>query len=229
MIVRFFITTAVALVLILALAQGDIQNLGKLADSYDFYGNAITDDVYSFSSEPEAERIINWIVSQTGLSTNFTLRRTNIQGAFAKVVDGERVVFYNLEFIQGLKQDAGTDWAAIAILAHEVAHHLNWHTLEGAGSRPPEELQADYFAGFYLARMGATLDEAKAAYETLPPEGSATHPPRSARLTQIANGWYAVKGTENSVLPPRLSTRCSSSTSAYSSASSSCSSQQQGV
>ena len=50
--------------------------------------------------------------------------------------------------------------------------------------------------------MGATLEETRAVYLTLPEEGSKRHPPRSARLAQIDNGWYESAGTSNSTLEP---------------------------
>ena len=37
MVIRFFISAVIALTLTLALAQADIQNLGKLENTYDFY------------------------------------------------------------------------------------------------------------------------------------------------------------------------------------------------
>ena len=200
--IRIFITITVA-ILVLALAQGDIQNLGQLENFYDFYGDAIVDDVFSFTSHTEAEEIVSRIMKHTGLATNFILKSSNVPNATAQIVNGERLILYNLGFIQKIKQDANTDWAATTLVAHEIAHHLNWHTFDvKSGDRIIKELEADYFAGFYLAKMGATLEETRAVYLTLPEEGSVTHPPRSARLAQIDNGWYESAGTSNSTLEP---------------------------
>ena len=38
----------------------------------------------------------------------------------------------------------------MTLLAHEVGHHLNGHTIHRGGSTPELELEADEFAGFIL-------------------------------------------------------------------------------
>jgi hypothetical protein len=73
-----------------------------------------------------------------------------------------------------------------------VGHHLQGHTLQAGGSRPPTELEADRYSGYVLFRMGATLDQSQAAMRALGSDtGSATHPDRSSRLAAITNGWVA--------------------------------------
>lgn len=84
----------------------------------------------------------------------------------------------------------GTSWAAISILAHEVGHHLNGHTLEATGSRPPSELEADKFSGFVLQKLGSNLGNATAAMKAFGSEqGSTTHPAKAERLAAITAGW----------------------------------------
>lgn len=59
---------------------------------------------------------------------------------------------------------------------------------------PPLELEADKYSGFVLYNMGAALSDAKAAMSLISnPSGSVTHPPRSARLTAITNGWLEAR------------------------------------
>ena len=75
-------------------------------------------------------------------------------------------------------------------MAHEVGHHLNGHTLSDVGSRPKRELEADYYSGFILQRLGANLDDARVAMLKLGSDsGSRTHPARHDRLAAIGNGW----------------------------------------
>jgi len=84
----------------------------------------------------------------------------------------------------------GNKWAAISILAHEIGHHLNGHTLDKVGSRPQTELEADEFSGFVLRKMGATLEEAQSAMALIASmKGSHTHPAKNDRLAYIATGW----------------------------------------
>ena len=82
----------------------------------------------------------------------------------------------------------------MALLSHEIAHHLNGHTLEAGGSRPPTELEADKFAGFAVGKLGGSLQEAQWLFRQLSAEGSETHPPRSARLEAVAVGWRDATG-----------------------------------
>ena len=63
------------------------------------------------------------------------------------------------------------------------------------GSSPPKEIEADYFSGYVMAKLGATLNEANAAMEQIAsPTASATHPAKAARLNAITNGWNYAKG-----------------------------------
>ena len=70
-----FLTTIIISIFVLALAQSDIQNLGQLENFYDFYGDAIVDDVFSFTSHTEAEEIVSRIMKHTGLNTNFNSQK----------------------------------------------------------------------------------------------------------------------------------------------------------
>jgi len=89
----------------------------------------------------------------------------------------------------------------VTIMAHEVGHHLNGHTLVEGGSRPMLELQADKFAGHAVKRVGGTLDQALAAYQMMSAEGTETHPPRSARLEAVTRGWRDASAAATSSLP----------------------------
>ena len=83
----------------------------------------------------------------------------------------------------------GNKWGAISVMAHEIAHHLEAHTIRPGGSNREHELEADEVAGWMLRKLGATLAEAQALFMTFDQQGTATHPPRSARLAAVANGW----------------------------------------
>lgn len=55
-------------------------------------------------------------------------------------------------------------WRDIGILAHEIGHHLNGHTVNSLGSRWQTEAEADWFAGYVMARLGAPLEGALEAF-----------------------------------------------------------------
>jgi hypothetical protein len=100
------------------------------------------------------------------------------------------LILYNPVFIKQINNAIKTDWGGIAILAHEVGHHLNGHTLLGSGSTPPIELEADEFSGFVLRRLGASLDESQIAMRLMSNiNASRTHPGRARRLASIQAGW----------------------------------------
>lgn len=168
-------------------------NIGK---SCSYYGEKMPTQAYTFSSDNEAEAALKLITDASGLSPNFTIVAGNVPNACATMIynaktkELERYIVYNQTFMYNISQKINY-WASISILAHEVGHHLNGHSLQLGGSRPSLELEADKFSGFILAKLGATLDDAQSAINSLVSEqGSATHPPKSARLAAIANGWY---------------------------------------
>jgi len=162
-----------------------------LPDGYCQYaGEPLPDDLYGFESPAEAVEAVRRIVRYTGLEANFQIRAANVPNAAAVIQGQTRLLLYNQAFMAEVKNQIDPQWAAISIMAHEVGHHLQGHTIQAGGSRPQIELEADKYSGYVLRRMGATLAQARAAMERLGSDsGSSTHPARSARLAAITNGW----------------------------------------
>ena len=126
----------------------------------------------SFQSDAEADAEFKRILSAVGLgyvSDRIALRATaqtpNAE-AFIDDKTGERFIFYNAAFMQRVRQRTVDDWSPVSILAHELGHHLAFHTAI-AGSDHKFELEADYFSGFVLRRLGATLPQADAAMRVI--------------------------------------------------------------
>lgn len=148
----------------------------------------------SFQSDAEARAEFERILSTVGLNwiaDRITLRASaetpNAEAGIGK--NGERFIFYNALFMQKVKQKTAEHWSLVSILAHEIGHHLAFHT-EIAGRYHEFELEADYFSGFVLKRLGATLDQAQAAMTAISAkEASATHPGLDHRLQAITIGW----------------------------------------
>ena len=144
----------------------------------------------SFSSIAEGKNIAQQIIDIVGLKPNFEVREANVPNAAAVVYSGKRYVLYNPTFIKNLERTTGTKWAGVSVLAHEIGHHLNGHTITSSGSQPNLELESDEFSGFVLRKMGASLAEAQAAMKTLATvNASKTHPGQYDRLSAIADGW----------------------------------------
>jgi hypothetical protein len=138
-----------------------------------------------------ARDIISEIMATVGLKPKFEIvSSAKVPNAAAVIMNGKRYVLYNERFVAAVNNAVKTDWAGISILAHEIGHHLNGHTLDRGGSNPNDELEADEFSGFVLRKMGASVEEAIAAMSLISDEeGSRTHPGRSPRLAAITKGW----------------------------------------
>jgi len=148
--------------------------------------------------------VVNDILSVSGLSPNFQVVETDEVGnAAAVVIEGERYLAFNPTWIAQYKSDPNGQWQLYGVMAHEVGHHLQGHTITGTGSRPPTELEADEYAGFTLAALGASLGEAQSLWVTLSKEGSPTHPPRFQRLAAVERGWVRRNGQTSGTTPNR--------------------------
>ncbi len=152
-------------------------------------------DADSLSSLPTMEKMLEEIVDVTGLSTSFVIRPADVKNMQASISKRKRVILYNPEFVKWLFVATRDKWAAATLLAHEVGHHLNGHTIKFGGSRPHVELEADEFAGFVARRLGATLEQAQEVMRYVATnEGSSTHPARKERMDAIAKGWSRGEG-----------------------------------
>ena len=149
-----------------------------------------------FSGDEDAQIAVDAILDKMGLYRNFVIQECpDINNAVAKNIDmgsgeKERYILYDSEFFKRIDVNAGNDWAATSVLAHEIGHHLNGHALNNKGSSHKWELEADEFSGFVLARMEATLEDAQSAIQTLKYEkATRTHPAKADRLLAIEKGY----------------------------------------
>lgn len=163
------------------------------------YRNSEICSAMSFSSNREAEDVVDGILKHVGLKRNFIIMECpNIKNAIAVNLPGElgqiRYIIYDNDFMDDINLKSNTNWSAISILAHEVGHHLNAHTLSKAGNSHKNELEADEFSGFILAKMGATLTQAQAAINSLTNmTASSTHPGKYKRLEAIEIGYKSAQ------------------------------------
>lgn len=149
-----------------------------------------------FASVYEAKSYINNMLDQINWQQNFQVREQNgINNAYATVMNNQRYIVYDNRFLERLDSYAGTKWASISVLAHEVGHHYHNHVLSNSGGSPSKELEADFFSGYVMAKLGASLDQAKAAMsEIASPVASRSHPAKADRLNAIARGWNDAMG-----------------------------------
>ena len=150
----------------------------------------------SFASNAHAEGAVDRILKPLGLRRNFVLISCpSINNAVAVTYnDGIRYIVYDNAFMQRVSRSSNTDWASLSILAHELGHHLQGHTLRRVSlqQRRMNELEADEFSGFVMFKLGASLAQAQAATNTLRDVGdeeSSTHPKKWRRLEAIKAGY----------------------------------------
>ncbi|MGB1308600.1 MAG: hypothetical protein ACPG6B_06800, partial [Oceanihabitans sp.] len=161
----------------------------------------LQDATTSTNSTSDAEQVVDNILDKVGLFRNFFIEECDdINNALAVTMpleggDIERYILYDQDFFTKVSASTGTDWGNTSILAHEVGHHLNGHTLKSGGSNHKIELQADEFSGFVLARMNCSLEDAQSAISNLlPDKASSTHPAKKDRLKAIEKGWNRGNG-----------------------------------
>jgi len=149
---------------------------------------------------PGERELLAEIMNVTGLAPNFELKEAKVQNVEASVSHRKRYILYNPEYINWINNATDSKWAAIALLAHEIGHHLNGHTIRKSGSRPALELEADEFAGFVLYKLGASLQQSQEVMIYIAKtKASATHPDRYSRMQAIQRGWSKAANSEDAI------------------------------
>jgi len=139
---------------------------------------------------PAPEELLQEIVNATGLHADFELKAADVLNVQASISHRKREILYNPEYIDWINKLTRDKWSVMALLAHEVGHHLNGHTMRKGGSSPAVELEADEFAGFILYKLGASLEDAQKVMNYIAGiNASETHPGRTARKDAIKKGW----------------------------------------
>ena len=177
--------------------EDDLDESKKLCDF--FQGK-------SFLGNKNAEIALDKILSSIGASKTFILQEcSGVNNASATSYKGIRYIFYNDSFMNKIVNRTNS-WSNLSILAHEVGHHINGHTMDmvlyandvvTAVSKEKgreQELEADYFSGFVMAKLGATSSEATQVMAMISSDADDTnssHPAKSKRLEAITKGFKA--------------------------------------
>lgn len=162
--------------------------------------------IKGFSSDKKADEALKKILDVIGASKNFSLVRCDeINNALAVTYKGERYILYDSNFFKML-EELSNDWSSLFILSHEVGHHINGHTRDflisnmlddiSLDERRKEELEADEFAGFILANLGAKYQDIEELIDVIGVKGDdsySTHPNKDKRLLSAKRGFDRFK------------------------------------
>lgn len=182
---------------LVALSQdSDIEELtfNTASQSCDFVASPVFskgDSIFTANANKDALRVVTQLLAVAGIrDRNFELRQADVKTAQAVTINGKRAILCNPTFIRKALKNDDEGWKAKAVLAHILAHHVSEHSLAGNDKRAKEELEADKWAGFVLAKMGASVEQAKSAAKSLAAEkASKTHPKRGSRAFAVDIGW----------------------------------------
>ena len=170
--------------------------------------NSCLNGFTEYDAEIDANDVVDLILSKIGLENTFLITKTcfGLDNAFALKENEIRYLLIDLEWIKRIKAEQ-EDWFELYVISHEIAHHLFKHpdnpNLNYSESKK-EELEADYFAGFILAKFGATNLKIENFFKFIPdspfPENT-THPQNLERINEIKKGIQdASKDTESELL-----------------------------
>ena len=163
-----------------------------------------------FGTDVEAENALDKILNAIGASKRFVLQPcSNINNAVATSYKGIRYILYDRDFMNSVNY--GNNWGNLFVLAHEVGHHINGHSLDlvlyaanAVGQQTlaqsrQDELEADEFAGFILAKLGGPLSAANeviSSFSSNRDDTYSTHPSTSKRLAAAKRGYTKFSGVQ---------------------------------
>ncbi len=161
----------------------------------------------SSAADSAAQDIVKTIVAQLGLPTAFRLRAAPFGNVAATICQDsnppERFLLYDPRLIKNVTAGTPNYWTLIFALAHEIGHHVNGHAVDEK-DRSRTELEADFFAGYVLARLGADQDAAAASVNKMAAlQVSLGGLAGTARLGEVERGWTEGKAAIGATGPQR--------------------------
>ena len=132
-------------------------------------------------------QVVGQIKKQFSITVSFDIYIAEQEdNAFATVANGRKILVVDVGFLEKLNRLVGTEWGAIQVIAHEVGHHISGFLAD----RHRSELNADYWSGQSLKRLGSSKEAATRAILTVGTEfDTASHPNKHRRAEVIARGW----------------------------------------
>ena len=143
------------------------------------------------------------ICNDLNIKNNFEFKYCNgIQNASSLIYEGKRYIVYDADYF--FNEIGANRFFGIFVLAHEIAHHLNGHTISKSNysyiEQQEKELQCDFFAGTVLYKFGLNLIELKNILRWIPDSDNeySTHPGLKKRIEAVVDGYFKEKSITDS-------------------------------
>lgn len=179
---------------ILASADGQVRRDISKSNGCAAFGSIEQKTIYEWPTDPadKARRYVELICEEEAIAPNFEIKRGSIDNAMSiRDKYNSRIIYYSLNFFQ----NNNNKWGLIAVLAHEIGHHINndpiySDSLVVNNHRREDELRADQFAGKVICKMHGSLKDAKLLMEqNCSTQETSLYPSREARLEALSNGY----------------------------------------
>jgi hypothetical protein len=179
--------TVVNILIIVSIASSQRRLVVLNHKGCGFVDGIIPKEISTMPPGDQALEYVKAICSVAGIEQNFVVKEGAVSIAMSTTNDQkERLIIYNEDFFGNQHNDT----YKIAILAHEIGHHLNNHLFPETIKRSADELSADKFSGFIIAKLGLKLEDGITLLKTACPlhvEGY--YPARSDRIQAFTNGF----------------------------------------
>ncbi|MCB9354279.1 MAG: hypothetical protein H6575_06910 [Lewinellaceae bacterium] len=129
-----------------------------------YFGDAMPGEYYRFETSDSIEHLKDEILYKTGKPQSFIFICSNVPSVVAVVEGEKRYILYSRKFFSEHPNRA----LRLALLAHEIGHHVNRHELAEGKPTEVEEMEADEFMGYALCLTGVPAQVAGAISGALP-------------------------------------------------------------
>jgi hypothetical protein len=150
----------------------------------------------------EARRLLDEVLDKSDIDKdliNLYSAKVGEHLGVACVDNGKTTILFDPGELNRIIKSSASEWIVKSIFAHEAGHHHRNHIIKKT-KQANKELEADETAGVILAKLGASLREAKGAYsewigedKVYIEEGITEYPLPSQRLDSLEKGWRSIK------------------------------------
>jgi len=139
----------------------------------------------------DAQIVVSNMLQSLGVKKNVPVFIGSVPGVAAVTFDRQAAIVYNPDYLRSVYEKTDKNkWAVIFLLAHELGHHVDLDIFKDGGTTPRDELRADFFSGWMMRRLGASLDGALAAVRAeKSTDKAAARKAIETRIKQITDGY----------------------------------------